>query len=253
LADVHLARDNVRAAEEILTQLVKDFPQDAAAHHALALLYESTGRTQQAQTHFRRAATIAPDDPLIALSSWQDKATTEKAAQIATTAASIALDTSPTPEAAAARAIIAAAQTPEGQAAIRRAVALLEQAEEEGALTAIQEACAREPQNSALPLAAAVFLLRSEKANAAIVLLEAAANRQPRTPAMLRALGAAYLQAGDLSAAQVVLQQAISLDSSDALAYFLVGQVLHLQGRTVDADAAMSAAAQLDPRFSEQR
>ncbi len=253
MADVQLARENVRAAEQLLKSLVQDYPYDAASHHALALLLESTGRSELARTHFERAAAIDPDDPLFALSAFQNEGAARKAATIALTAANVALATSPTPEAAAARAVIAAAQSPEGQAAIREALILLEKGEEDGALSAMQLACEQESLNTALPLAASVFLLRSEKADAAIVLLEAAAERQPKASTILRGLGAAYLQAGDFQAAQVVLQQAISLDSSDALAYFLVGQALQLQGRHADARAMMRAAVQLDPRFGQQR
>ena len=253
MADVQLARENIPAAERVLLGLVQDYPEDAASHHALALLYESSGRVELARAHFQRAAAIVPDDPFVALSALGSSSTAHTAAQIAATAATVALATSPTPEAAAVRAVIAAAQTPAGQQAIHEALGLLQQADDEGALTLLRKAGELEPQNTAIPLAASIHLLRMEKPDAAIVLLEAAAERLPKTSAILRGLGAAYLQAGDLQAAQVVLQQAISLDSSDALAYFLVGQVLQLQGRTADASAAMRTAAQLDPRYGDQR
>lgn len=249
LADVQLARENVAAAEQLLVTLVRDYPQDAASHHALALLLESTGRGELAKAHFQQAATIDPLDPLVALSADGNRETAGKIAAIAATAATVALATSPTPEAAAARAIVAAAQTPQGQELIRQALSLLERGEKDGALAALRQACELEPLNSAIPLAASVHLLRMEQSDAAIVLLEAAAERLPRTAAILRGLGAAYLQAGDLPAAQVVLQQALSLDSTDALSYFLTGQVLHLQGRVAEARQALRAAAELDSRF----
>ena len=63
-------------------------------------------------------------------------------------------------------------------------------------------------------------------------------------------LGAAQYRLGDYQAAQVAIAQALSLDKSDALAYFLMGSTLVRLGQTTAAERQFAEAARLDPRFS---
>ena len=69
LADVYEAEENLPAAEEQLTMLVADDPADAAAHHALGVLLEVTGRTSEAQVHFEQAVRLEPANALYMLSA----------------------------------------------------------------------------------------------------------------------------------------------------------------------------------------
>jgi len=68
LADLYVATNKPNAAEEQLRLLIRRMPNDAQVHHSLGLLLESTGRTEEAVTHLQKAAELAPDNELYALS-----------------------------------------------------------------------------------------------------------------------------------------------------------------------------------------
>ena len=61
-------------------------------------------------------------------------------------------------------------------------------------------------------------------------------------------LGAAQYRLGNYNAAQVAIGQALSLDKSDALTYFLMGSTLARLGQNQAAERQFSEAARLDPR-----
>ena len=83
-------------------------------------------------------------------------------------------------------------------------------------------------------------------------LLKGAAPRFPRSGAIHRALGTAYYRAGDYQAAQAALEQALSLDKSSALAYFLMGCTLRQRGQLEAAEQHFSRAAELDPTLADR-
>jgi tetratricopeptide (TPR) repeat protein len=51
-----------RAAEEAFLAVLREHPDDPYAHHHLGLIYERSGREADAEAHFARARTLAPDD-----------------------------------------------------------------------------------------------------------------------------------------------------------------------------------------------
>jgi Flp pilus assembly protein TadD len=109
-----------------------------------------------------------------------------------------------------------------------------------------------ETSEADLAMAAAAQLLRSGQADAALRQAADAAARYPNHPGLKRIKGAAQLKLGDPKSAQVTLQQALSLDSRNALTYFLLGCTLVEQGDSKAARKQFQTAHDLDPRYPAQ-
>ena len=69
LAEVYVALEQPPEAERQLRQLLAEHETDAEAHHALALLLETSGRPAEAQPHFYRAAELEPSNELYQLTA----------------------------------------------------------------------------------------------------------------------------------------------------------------------------------------
>jgi len=116
-----------------------------------------------------------------------------------------------------------------------------------------------DPQNAVgraieLPVETAVDLavdaLQSNQPNVALDVLGDSLSRLPDSAALWRTLGAVHLQGGDFQSAQSALYQALSLDNSSPLAYFLMGQTLQSLGQREQARRNFQAAADLDGRYA---
>jgi tetratricopeptide (TPR) repeat protein len=70
-----------RAAEEAFVAVLREHPDDPYAHHHLGLIYERDGRDTDAEAHFARARTLAPEDfaAPIMLSATEFKAEVDEA------------------------------------------------------------------------------------------------------------------------------------------------------------------------------
>ncbi|MCH8922099.1 MAG: tetratricopeptide repeat protein [Planctomycetes bacterium] len=101
-----------------------------------------------------------------------------------------------------------------------------------------------------LAVESAVDALQSNQPEAALDVLRPALSRFPDSAALWRTLGAAHHQRGDFQAAQSALRQALSLDNSSPLAYFLLGQSLQRLGHDEQARRCFGAAADLDGRYA---
>jgi len=133
---------------------------------------------------------------------------------------------------------------------IRLGHAALVKGSAEAALTFFQEATALRPDNPQIPIFAAAASVRHHQPNLAIALLEPLRQRIPPSPKVLRILGAAYLRLGDHRSSQVALQQALSLDKSSALTYFLMGCTLAKLGQIESAQAHWRQAETMDSRYA---
>ena len=67
LADLLTHKEDLKAAEELIRKLLADF-DDPQIHHSLALLLETTGRSNEAVFHFQRAVELEPQNELYTLS-----------------------------------------------------------------------------------------------------------------------------------------------------------------------------------------
>ena len=97
----------------------------------------------------------------------------------------------------------------------------------------------------------AVDALQSNQPDVALEILRGSLSQFPDSAALWRALGAAHQQQGDDQSAQSALRQALSLDNSSPLAYFLLGQSLRSLGQHEQARRNFQAAADLDGRYAE--
>jgi Flp pilus assembly protein TadD len=109
------------------------------------------------------------------------------------------------------------------------------------------------PHDPQIPIAAAVSALRRNQPDVAVALLEPSLKRFAESAALRRILGAAYYRLGDYESSQVVLQQALSLDKSSALSYFLMGCTLAKLGQTAAAETHFRQARRLDARYGIRR
>ena len=87
----------------------------------------------------------------------------------------------------------------------------------------------------------------------AVDLLQQCADLYDDSAGVQRTLGAAYYRTGDYRSSQVALQQALSLDKSSPLSYFLMGCTLVKLGRSEAAAMHFRQAGMLDPRYAVRR
>lgn len=107
-----------------------------------------------------------------------------------------------------------------------------------------------DPQNQHNLLQRAVEALAQGDTEGAIELATAGLAQIPeRSASLYRVLGAAHYRRGEYQAAQIALAQALSLDKSDALSYFLMGSTLAKLGQSETAARCFAEAARLDPRY----
>jgi tetratricopeptide (TPR) repeat protein len=121
------------------------------------------------------------------------------------------------------------------------------------ALRCYREAAALGPDNPQILLSAAAGALRSNRPDVVVELLTPVEKQFSNSAALKRALGTAYYRLGNYRAAEVSLQQALSLDKSSALAYFLMGCTLAKLGQPAAADEHLRQAQLLDPRYTLRR
>jgi tetratricopeptide (TPR) repeat protein len=118
------------------------------------------------------------------------------------------------------------------------------------ALAYFREAAGSSPQNPQIPISAAVTALEHNHPEVAIELMQGARRHFTRSAQIPRILGVAHYRLGDYRSSQVALQQALSLDKSSALTYFLMGCTLTKLGQLEPAEAHFRQARTLDPRYA---
>jgi Flp pilus assembly protein TadD len=106
---------------------------------------------------------------------------------------------------------------------------------------------AADPQ---VPIAAAAAAMRANRAEIALTVLKTVEPQHKNSAAFQRALGMTHYQLADYQSAQVALQQALSLDKSSALSYFLMGCTLAKLGQHESAETHFRQAQAIDPRYA---
>jgi predicted Zn-dependent protease len=107
-----------------------------------------------------------------------------------------------------------------------------------------------DPQN---PISAATAALRNNEPARALELLATARRQSPNSAAVHRIFGVAHYRLGDYESSQVSLQQALSLDNSAAVTYFLLGCTQAKLGQLESADANFRKARAIDPTYSKRQ
>ena len=130
--------------------------------------------------------------------------------------------------------------------ALIRAAEAIAAAEGRGAAGQIEAAMAAEPDNRQIPIKAAVFALQHGHPDVAVPVAEKAVAAFGDSAALYRILGTAHYRLGDYKASQLALRQALSLDNSHPLSYFLMGSTLAKLGESQAADRHFRRAKLLD-------
>jgi tetratricopeptide (TPR) repeat protein len=270
MAAVDLADNAHDKARGYAQQALKSQPNDPRVQYVMGLLADSEGRTAEAAVFYERAAKLDPSNEVYAVSSASAHnppgassapATIipASAAADASTAANQVLPAGgPPPQNPAATGGAAADPAAAAEAdwvgdLFRAADVALDKGNPETALTYYREAIAHKPRDSQVVVSAAVNLLRRNQPEPAIKLLAQAATALSDCAALHRTLGAAYYRQGNYRAAQVALQQALSLDKSSPLSYFLMGCTLAKLGQAEAAGTHFRQAQMLDPRYGAER
>lgn len=68
VADLYVSTGKPKAAERHLRLLIERNADDAQAHHSLGMLLDTTGKAEEALHHLQKAAELAPDNELYAIS-----------------------------------------------------------------------------------------------------------------------------------------------------------------------------------------
>jgi Flp pilus assembly protein TadD len=290
MAEVLVAEKKPKEALGHVQRAAEAHPNNADVQYALALMLDTTGQNAAALSHYERAAQLAPDDEVYATGyrSAQEAAARPEEGPASAPPATLpppGLEVQPprmvAPEpslpsrrpgplppaknAAGGDRVKSAgyadsadiADPAEGDGSIagrlRQGDAALAEGSPATALSYFRQAAALKPDNPQILVAAAAAALRHNQPRVAVDLLAPAQKRFGDVPAVHRILGASYYRLGDYSSSQLALQQALSLDKSNALAYFLMGCTLAKLGQTESAEAHFRQARAMDPRYTVQR
>ncbi|MHB8903097.1 MAG: tetratricopeptide repeat protein [Thermoguttaceae bacterium] len=119
-------------------------------------------------------------------------------------------------------------------------------------LAAVEQDLIDSPNDPQVAISAAVAALEANQAETSASIARLGIAFHPSCAGLHRTLGAALYRTGNYRSSQVALQEALSLDKSAALSYFLMGCVLEKLGDTESARAQMARAAELDPSLANR-
>ena len=103
-----------------------------------------------------------------------------------------------------------------------------------------------------MPISATVAALEANQPEAAASIARLGIAFHPSCAGLHRTLGAALYRSGKYPSSQVALQQALSLDNSSALSYFLMGCVSEKLGDAEAAESHFARASELDPALADR-
>jgi tetratricopeptide (TPR) repeat protein len=278
LARVYFEQGQSPEALAQLQTALADFPNDPEVHRAMGSLLENLHQTEDAWAHFDRAAklaaqqgsspaagprgatgvsTVLPHEQaargpqpnqvgsVVPASGFEagDAAKAEKSSgqRPASAAPSVGVDDNGGNGGAGGASI---------SGLLRAGEQALAAGGSEQALAQFRQAAAIEPNNPHIPTAAAIAALHQSCPEVAVAVAQEALVAFPGWTPLLRTLGTAYYRQGDYESSELVLRQALSLDKSDALAYFLLG-CTHLKLDQVEAAGECFAEARrIDPSLA---
>ncbi len=268
LAEALVAQDRGQQAIAELQLLAQQHPDHAQLQHTLGVLCENAGDLDQAKTYYDQALRCDPHNDAYRLSCESAARATAADAPIVpmpnlsavdfSTPASeavkqVAFNLPAKPAPPAAKPHPARAASNEADRCLSRGLDSLHRGSVDAARPLFEKAMAANPHDPQIPLSAAVAALECNHPDVAIALVKPALLRFPKSAALHRVLGTAYYRQGDFADSQTALQQALSLDKSSALSYFLMGCTLTRLGQTEAAADQFRRAGQIDPRFAVQR
>ena len=119
-----------------------------------------------------------------------------------------------------------------------------------GILASFEAKQASNPNDPQIPISATVAALEANQPATAVSIARRGIASHPTCAGLHRTLGAALYRIGDYKSSQVALQQALSLDNSSALSYFLMGCVSEKLGDAEAAESHFARATELDPTIA---
>ncbi len=257
MIELCLASKNPEQAAPHAEHLLAAWPNDAQVQYTNGLVLDTLGRETEALVHYQKAAELEPGNEVYTIShqtAGQSVADSADRNSDHTSAHSVRV-LSPPGRGDQVESIDLAVQLDPAapDRLLNKADEALKVGSGELALAYIRKAVAVRPDNPQIPVSAAVLALRHNQPDIAVAVAEDALRLFPNSAVLHRTLGTGYYRQGDYRSSQVVLQQALSLDKSSALSYFLVGLTLVKLGQSDAAEANFRQARRIDPRYTIQR
>ena len=273
-AEVDLENGRDAAARDRMERMVIRYPNDAQVRRACGLVYQAIGAEERAAECLARADALergdANDSATIVPAAYETDL--EEAAPAASSSVDIVavsdeetLTAAPVVlEAEELRPTEAEVETPSEVKAVLtaelnsqqyfdRGVAELGLNQVEAAKASFEAAIAADSENTRLRTDAALQSLQSEQPELARTIAREGARKFPQSAGLHRLHGMAALRLGHNQEAEAALRQALSLDNSQALTYFLLGSVLDRLGKSDSAQWHLRQAAKLDGRYAVRR
>jgi len=241
LADVELSQGSPKAALEQGRAVLALEPKNAEAHHVMGLALDALGETTAAISHYEQATRLDSQNEQYAACYHA------------------ALDGSIPPDAVRPTNVesdnsLGLTTSADGPDSIDRSGAIAASGRVVPAsATQTAGSGSDESPEAREAVAKAAEALRNDRPQVAIDLAKVGLCHHPQSASLYRVLGASQYRLGNYAAAQVAIAQGLSLDKSDALAYFLMGSTLARLGQAEAAERQFAEAARLDPRFGQSR
>lgn len=257
MIDVAVAANRPQQALRYAQTARDSFPDDAELQYAVATVLDYANRQAEALPCYDRAARLDPDNEVYTVAyhaareALMGRSPVPSAASAQTGAASPDRPNTAPSGARGNNSCVGDGYTAGEEVAelMRRAEDALRTGQPELALALFGEA-ARRADDPQTVIRAATAALRYDYPDLALELLEPAAARFSDCAALHCVLGVARYRLGDYRSSQVALRQALSLDNSSALAYFLMGCTLRKLGQFQQAEAHFRQAAVLEPGYA---
>ncbi len=253
LAELCINDGRTQAAFDQIEQTLQTHGDDAYVQYSAAVLMDATGDCNGALAYYRRATEIEPGNELYAVGyrTAMAAATREIVASAAgATRSSLGDPSSGRVESAG---FVTVSDTDPLLAQLRQGEDALAEGATQRALQCFLAAAAMQPDNPQIPISTAVSALQKKQPALSVRLLTSAGPSITGSARAHRILGVAHYRLGDFQSSEVALQQALSLDKSNALTYFLLGCTMTKVGQFEAAEEHFRQARTLDPRYAVRR
>jgi len=273
LADVLMVENKPQEAIEALQPALDAHPRDARVQYSMGLLWDSLGRHGDAQACYERAVKLEPANEVYQVSFEEAVSGVSQQTPIPPAPTDSSPETRQNPPRVTARFLTSGSSAGRAEESepvenddravpsapsntedlVQHACEAMSQGNPQLAVAYFQRAVAERPNEPQIPITAAISALRYNRPEVAVEILEPAAAQFPLSATVRRILGTAYYRRGDYHASQLALQQALSLDKSHALSYFLMGCTLVKLGNPEAAEQHFRQARLLDPKYRAVR
>ena len=259
-AEDHLMRYELLEAQQEIDQVLNKAPEHPQALHAMGLVKEALGESEAAAEYFGHAAELAPEDPLVAMDYQTSMDPTYISHGVRPESAAPAGFDSVSNDSVSAQDHVQAVKLASERASqntrvrvmLRRGLTAMHEGDTEVAITQVQQAMNLESENIWVPQLVALEAIKTNHPEVACPILKASVQQFPQSTELYRLYGVALYQDQQYAAAENALRKAVSLDNRNALAYFLLGQVLSRVGQSDQSQQCLTEAVRLDPSLSAQ-